>query len=67
MYTMNCKHKNKKMLYDRLPATWKPADIWRCQDCGAILGMSKIKVKMLSNEPTIKEKTNDALCEVNDE
>ncbi len=61
MYTMNCKHKNKKMLYRRLPSTWKPANLWECEDCGAILGVSQTKIKTLTTKPSIPEQTKDSL------
>jgi hypothetical protein len=58
---MNCKHKNKTRLYKRMPTTWTSQDIWICEDCGAVLGISEIKIKMLNAEPTLSEKTKDAL------
>ena len=61
---MNCKHKTKTRLYKRMPTTWTSKDLWECENCGAILGVAQIKVKPLNNEPSIRDKTEDASCEV---
>ena len=47
MYTMNCKHKNKIRLYRRLPSTWIATNVWECPECGAVLGLKEVKVKMV--------------------
>lgn len=49
-----------------MPTTWKSRDLWECEDCGAILGVAKIKVKDIKINPTLREKTKDAFCEVSD-
>ena len=58
---MDCKHKNKMRLYARLPTTWSSRELWECQDCGAVLGITEIKVKSLNSKPNLPEKTHDAL------
>lgn len=47
-----------------MPTTWTSKDLWECENCGAILGVAQIKVKPLNNEPSIRDKTEDASCEV---
>lgn len=56
---MNCKHKNKKRLYKRKPTTWESRDLWECEDCGAILGIAQIKVKMADKAEYLIDKTKD--------
>ncbi len=58
---VNCKHKNKIRLYARLQTTWSSRELWECQDCGAVLGIVRIKVDPLNKETTLAEKTKDAL------
>jgi len=46
-----------------MPTTWTSQDLWVCEDCGAVLGVAKIKVKSLKVDPTLRELTKDAFCE----
>lgn len=46
-----------------MPTTWISRDLWECEDCGAILGVAKIKVQTMKMEKTIREKTNNAFSE----
>ena len=59
---MECKHKNIKRLYER-GKSWSSTNLYKCQDCGETLqkGFEKIKPKNLNKEPTLPEKTKDAL------
>lgn len=44
-----------------MPTTWTSRDLWECEDCGAILGVAQIKIKMITNKPSMAERTHDAL------
>lgn len=63
---MECKHNNKKRLYER-GESWTSTTLYKCQDCGEIIqvGFEKVKPKIM--EKQIKEKTKDALCDVSEE
>lgn len=39
----NCKHKNKKRLYER-GESWKSVPIYKCQDCDELLRIELKKV-----------------------
>jgi transcription initiation factor TFIIIB Brf1 subunit/transcription initiation factor TFIIB len=58
---MNCKHKNKTRLYKRMPTTWTSQDLWVCEDCGAVLGIAEIKIKIAGTAGSLAEKTKVAL------
>ena len=59
-----CKHKNMKRLYER-GKSWESTPLYKCQDCGELLkkGFDKVKSKQLNQEPSLAERTHDALKE----
>jgi len=61
---MRCKHENTKRLYER-GKSWSSTLLYKCQDCNEILqkGFEKIEPKQLNKEPTLAERTHDALKE----
>ena len=62
--TMECKHRNITRLYER-GDNWKSTMLYKCKDCGELLkkGFETVKPKQLNQEPTIAERTHDALKE----
>ena len=51
MYTLcnmekECKHENKKRLYERGKG-WKSTDLYKCQDCGELI---KVKLEEVKTE-----------------
>ena len=55
-----CKHYNKKRLYER-GKSWKSTHLYRCQDCGEIIKVGYEKVDIRTMEQSIASKTKDAL------
>ena len=50
MYTIcnmekECKHKNKKRLYER-GKSWRSTELYKCQDCGALVKVNLEKVEV---------------------
>ena len=57
----NCKHENKKRLYER-GEDFKSLPIYKCQDCGELIEikLKKVKVKKADANYTegVKDETN---------
>ena len=62
---MECKHENKKRLYER-GKNWTSTTLYKCQDCNEIIQIGFEKVEPKTMEKTIAEKTHDALSEVSE-